>query len=312
MPRTIELQGHRGARGIRPENTLPSFEAAFDAGVTSVETDLHLTRDGVVVLTHDPFLTDRLCRGLSADAPLLAQRPAVRSLTLAQVRMVAADRNPDPARFPEQTAVETPAARLFAVERGMSSYTVPTLADLFAFAAAYAGPLGERAGKSPGQRARAGRVRFDLELKRVPFHPEYIGDDYLGTGPGLLERRILEVVRAAGVVARTTVRSFDHRCVGHLLALETGLMGAVLIEGMAPVRPGGLTWEVGATLYCPNYRFLDPEQVGEAHSAGARVLPWTANEENVWRRLLEMGVDGITTDHPDRLATCLREWGVGY
>ena len=86
MSRTIDLQGHRGARGLRPENTLPSFEAAFDSGVTSVETDLHLTRDNVVVLTHDPFLTGRLCRELSANAVPLENRPAVRALTLAQVR----------------------------------------------------------------------------------------------------------------------------------------------------------------------------------------------------------------------------------
>ena len=60
------------------------------------------------------------------------------------------------------------------------------------------------------------------------------------------------------------------------------------------------------------HSFLDAEQIGEVHAAGARVLPWTANEENIWQRLLEMGVDGITTDYPDRLAKCLREWGVGY
>src|ERR1700676_374017 len=82
----IDLQGHRGARGLRPENTLPSFEAAFDVGVTSVETDLHLTRDNVVVLSHDPFLSDRLCRTLSPDAVALVPQPAVSALTLAQIR----------------------------------------------------------------------------------------------------------------------------------------------------------------------------------------------------------------------------------
>src|SRR5271156_1474281 len=99
MVRIIDLQGHRGARGLRPENTLPSFEAAFDAGVTTVETDLHLTRDNAVVLTHDPFLTGRLCRALAADALPLSNRLSVRSLTLAQIRAYAADRNPGPARF---------------------------------------------------------------------------------------------------------------------------------------------------------------------------------------------------------------------
>src|SRR5262245_31234160 len=60
--RAFDLQGHRGARGLRPENTLPSFEAAFDAGVSTVETDIHLTADGVAVIFHDDTLSERLCR----------------------------------------------------------------------------------------------------------------------------------------------------------------------------------------------------------------------------------------------------------
>src|SRR6516165_9263120 len=108
MP-TFELQGHRGARGLAPENTLPSFERAFDVGVTSVETDLHLTRDGAVVLCHDPFLSERVH---SVKAP--PGRPVlVSSLTLDQLRTYPAAGNPDPGRFPEQEARVTPLAERF-------------------------------------------------------------------------------------------------------------------------------------------------------------------------------------------------------
>src|SRR5260370_13278756 len=259
MLRNFDLQGHRGARGLRPENTLPSFEAAFDAGVTTVETDLHLTRDGVVVLSHEAFLTGRLCRELSPEAVPLEDRPAVRGLTLDQVRLCAADRNPDPARFHDQTLDVTPLAQLFADGQGIHPFAVPTLADLFAFAAAYAGPLGERTGKTSAQRSRAGRVRFDLELKRVPFRPEYVGDDYIGTRPALLERQVLEAVRAADVAARTNVRSVAHRCVAQLLERQPAPPGALPIEAAAPLAPAGLAWEAKATLYCPDYEFLDGE-----------------------------------------------------
>jgi glycerophosphoryl diester phosphodiesterase len=312
MQRNFDLQGHRGARGLRPENTLPSFEAAFDAGVTTVETDLHLTRDGVVVLSHDAVLTGRLCRALAPNAVPLGERPAVRALTLEQVRLYAADRNPDPACFPDQSPDVTPLAQLFADDRGIHPFAVPTLADLFAFAAAYAGPLGQQAGKTVAQRSRAARVRFDLELKRVPFHPEYIGDDYNGTRFALFERQVLEAVRAAGVAARTNVRSFDHRCVAQLVEQEPALTGAVVVDGTAPLRPAGLAWEAKASIYCPEYTFVDAEVVAEAHAGGVRVVPWTANDAGVWQRLLEMGVDGITTDYPDRLAAWLREWGVTW
>src|SRR5437660_8899629 len=81
----FEIQGHRGARGLKPENTLPSFEAALDAGATSIETDVHLTRDGVSVLTHDPVISDRLFRLIPGSAsPPPSPHLLVRALTLAE------------------------------------------------------------------------------------------------------------------------------------------------------------------------------------------------------------------------------------
>ena len=96
MGNRFNLQGHRGARGLRPENTLPSFEVAFDVGVTSIETDVHLTRDGVPVLLHDATISDRLCRLLpAAGSPDPSRRPLVRQLTLAELLGYAAERNPE-------------------------------------------------------------------------------------------------------------------------------------------------------------------------------------------------------------------------
>src|SRR5262249_19767810 len=140
MPAFFDLQGHRGARGLKPENTLPSFETAFDLGVTTVETDVHLTRDGVPVIYHDAFLSDRLSRLLpGCSAPEPARRPPMSTLTLAQLPSYAADRNPDPGRFPRQDAAVTPLAQLFGRQQGFNPYAPPTLADLFAFTEAYAG-----------------------------------------------------------------------------------------------------------------------------------------------------------------------------
>src|SRR5438270_12447976 len=107
---TFHLQGHRGARGLKPENTLPSFEAALDAGVSSVETDLHFTRDGVVVLCHEPALDATL---FTPPAPDVIPT-VIAALTLAELRAWRADRSPDPVRFPNQDAVITPLARWFA------------------------------------------------------------------------------------------------------------------------------------------------------------------------------------------------------
>jgi glycerophosphoryl diester phosphodiesterase len=313
MPPFFELQGHRGARGLKPENTLPSFEAAFDAGVTAVETDVHLTRDGVPVLCHDPWLSDRLCRLLpGATSPDPRQRPLISSLTLAQFRGYRADRNPCPDRFPAQDAAVTPVAGLFAEHLGIDPYAPPTLADLFAFTASYAGAIGAHAGKRETQRAGAGAVQFDLELKRVPFRPEYVGDVFDGGAAGLLEQRLVEVVLAASVAVRTVVRSFDHRCVLAVRQLLPELRTAVLVAGTAPVAAAELARQAGATTYCPEFLCLDEAQVRELHAAGTRVVPWTVNNPTDLARLLDWGVDGVTTDYPDRMAKVLNSRGIAF
>ncbi len=176
---TFNLQGHRGARGLVPENTLPAFETALDLGVSSIETDIHLTRDSVPVLAHDPIVSARIFRLLPDSAsPDPARRPLLRHLTLAELRGYVADRNPDPSRFPGQRTVLTPMAEWYARQHHLHCYSPPTLTDLFSLWQAYVS-------SAAGPTDHARRVVFDLELKRVPFHAETDGE---------LERRVLEVV----------------------------------------------------------------------------------------------------------------------
>jgi glycerophosphoryl diester phosphodiesterase len=278
MPsRGFEVQGHRGARGLLPENTLPGFEIALDVGVASIETDLHLTKDDVVVLFHDARLPD-------------GDRPLLRSRTLEQLRSHHVG-NADP----------TPLAERFARERGIDPYGIATLAEFFDFVAAYAGA----ADKSAEQRAGASQLWFDLELKRVPFEPETIGDGFMGTTPALLERQVVAAIQQAGVLPRSRVRSFDHRCVRAIKQLEPTLATGLLIHETAPADIANLLAAAGAELYCPDYHFVDAEVVRQVHAAGMRIIPYTVNEPADWDRMIRLGVDGITTDYPDRLLALL-------
>jgi glycerophosphoryl diester phosphodiesterase len=297
MPLLFDLQGHRGARGLKPENTLPSFEVALDCGVSSIETDLHLTRDGVPVLSHDPVLADGA---------------AVAKLDLASLSDYQFDQNPNPKLFPLQEASVTPLAVWYATKYRMHPYAMPTLVDLFQFVAAYADDPGKGAGKTNEQRARAARLRFDLELKRVPSNPQAIGDAYTGTGPALLEERMVAAIRASGLAERTTVRSFDHRCVRFLRAMEPAVTGVALVADTALVDPGEVARRADAQIYGPSWEAIDKEQVESAHRSGVRVLPWTANAPEQWQHLLACKVDGITTDYPDQLASYLRVAGVAF
>ncbi len=313
MPPLFELSGHRGARGLRPENTLPSFEAALDAGVRSIETDVHLTRDGVPVLIHDARVTPHHFRpAQGAQVPHPTTLPPVAGLTLRQLQDYRADRNPDPRRFPDQEPVITPLASLFAESSGSEPYAVPTLGQFLAFVEAYVGEPGRTSGKSDQERARAGQVILDLELKRVPFRPERIGDTFDARQGGLLERQVLQVVESARLAGRTRVRSFDHQVLVAVHGVEPGVQTAILVARTAPFAPAEMVRAAGAGVYCPDFEFLDERQVKQIHAAGYAVIPWTVNDPEDWNRLLDWGVDGITTDFPDRLAALLLKRGIAF
>jgi glycerophosphoryl diester phosphodiesterase len=313
MHAVFELQAHRGARGLKPENTFASFEIAFDVGVSAVETDVHLSRDGVPILVHDAVISDeifQLIEGKACPPPGIGL--PVSSLSLEQLRSYRANRNPDPRRFPAQNADVPPLATLFSSQRNLDPFTPPALLDLFEFVSSYGGELGRQAGKTPEQQRQARRVRIDLELKRVPFRPERINDDFDGEHPGLLEREVAKAIRSADAMALTSVRSFDHRSVRAIKQLEPGLATAVLVTGTAPVDLGSLVRSAGAQTYCPDYLFLDEAQVREAHHEGIRVIPWTVNDPSDCLRLLDWGVDGVTTDFPDRIGALLHERGIQF
>lgn len=298
-----EVQGHRGARGLLPENTLPSFEIALDLGVTSIETDVHLTKDDEAVLFHDPRLTDRLCSARPGHAPPdVATQPLVRSLTLTELRGY---------RIGGPALPATLLAAHFARERNLDPYGIPTIGEFLEFALAYAGPIGAELGKTATQRERAGRLWIDLELKRVPFTPETIGDGFDGTTPALLERTVVTALRQAGLVNRARVRSFDHRSVRALRRLEPALATGLLVHQTALAEIGKILEAGQADLFCPDYEFVDAEIVHQVHAAGKRILPYTVNEPNDWARLLDWGVDGVTTDYPDRLLQWLADREVG-
>src|SRR5262249_41746879 len=158
-------------------------------------------------------VSPRLCRRRRGGAaPDPATEPLVGSLTLAELRGYVADRNPDRKRFPNQDRAVTPLARAFARQYGIDPYTPPTLEELFQLARQHAHP-----------------VVLDLELKRVPSRPEFIGDDFDGEVAGPLEKRVVDLVWAAGLGERARVRSFDHRSVRAVRRYKNDMTTAVLI-----------------------------------------------------------------------------------
>ena len=280
----FDLQGHRGARALAPENTLAAFERALEIGVTTLETDVHLSADGVLVLSHDPAINPDLARD-AQGAWLAARGPLLRSLTLAQIQAY------DVGRLKPGTAY----ARAFPSQQAADGQRIPTLAALFALV----------------RQLGADAVRFNIEIKMNPHKPDE-------TPPHeRIVDALLAAVKSAGMEGRVTVQGFDWRALQRVQQLAPGLPTAYLsAQGPRFDTVSDGAWTAGArladhgtlpkmvkasggTLWSPNFNDLSEALVNEAHTLGVRVLPWTVNDPADMERLIGWGVDGLITDRPD-------------
>jgi glycerophosphoryl diester phosphodiesterase len=296
----FDLQGHRGARGLAPENTLAAFAKAQAIGVTTLETDIAVTRDGVLVISHDPFLNPDIVRGPDGNW-LSAQGPTIRTRTLAELKRYDIGRL-DPKsnyakQFPEQQAVDG--------ER------FPTLTEVFEIA---------KKGERP--------LRLNIETKITPDAPDATVD------AETFARLVVDAVREAGFAQRVTIQSFDWRTLVHAKRLAPEIETVCLTietDGNDTVRrqsPGPSPWHAGLKLsahdgslprlvraagcgtWSPFWRNVTPALVAEAHALDLKVLPWTVNAPADMGRLVDMKVDGLITDYPDRLRKVMAEKGL--
>ncbi len=289
----MEVQGHRGARGLKPENTLPAFETALDFLVPTLELDLHLTADGHLIVWHDPEVDARKC-GLSGTATGAPDPDArirdpqalrVATMTLSVIEQYQCNRNPDVGNLPAQDSEPTALAG--------EDFGIVELEELFDFVDTYA----SSPEKTDEQRANAATVRFNIETKRDPGDPSAIGDDFDGINPGEFERTLLDEISQRQLEARVSVQSFDHRSLWAIRSIRPDITLVALTRREVPDFEDLATR--GATVWSPNWSVIDESLVSVAHSAGLEVIVWTVNEESDMLRLAELGVDGLITDRPD-------------
>lgn len=266
----IEVQGHRGSRGTHPENTLPAFEEALRAGVDVLEFDMGVTKDGVVIVSHDPNVNPVICLG--PDGKKLDKPVPIISLTLEELKKYDCGSLKNP-RFPEQVPV--PGTR------------IPTLDEVFAMV---------KASKAPA----AGRVGFNIETKIFPYEPS------LTPSPDRFAELVAAAVRRNGVEKRAVVQSFDARTLKALKKIAPEIRTAQLTyEELLDVLPA--LKAAGTDVWSPYFKWLTPEAVAEARAAGVPVVPWTLNEPKEWEFAVSLGVDAIITDYPARLIAWLKE-----
>lgn len=268
----IEVQGHRGARAVLPENTLAAFSYALSIGVDTLEMDLAVTEDDQVVVTHDLILDRKIC--LRQDGKKIRKDIPVASLTLKQLKTYDCGtlRNPR-----------------FKIQQTVPGERIPTLGEVF-----------QLVKLSPDQAAKT--VRFNLEIKGVPALVELTpeADRFVAL--------VLAVLEKHQMLDRVVVQSFDHRVLKAVRKVAPAVPTAALVGETLPDFVA-VARSAQASIVSPHRDWITREDVEALHAEGIKVIPWTANTPDEWDRLAAIGVDGIITDDPAGLIHYLKKKG---
>ncbi|NBC08979.1 MAG: glycerophosphodiester phosphodiesterase [Bacteroidetes bacterium] len=272
----FDWQGHRGARGLLPENTVPAFLKALEyPQVKTLELDLAVSQDSQLVVSHEPWMSHHICSHpdgrpvteAEEDELLIFQMP------YDSVRQYDCGSRGN-ARFPQQQA--QPAYK-------------PLLREVVQEAEAFA-----------KQQERA-LPRYNIEIK---LEPDY--DGVKAPGPQTFARLLLEEIKTLGIAERATVQSFDVRPLQQLHRMDSSITTALLID-----NPNGVAVNLQALgytpdIYSPYYKMVTANVVKTVHDRGMKIIPWTVNDTTAMKALIELGVDGIITDYPDRIRDVIK------
>jgi glycerophosphoryl diester phosphodiesterase len=275
--RQVEVIGHRGARGLFPENTIEGFRHALKLGVRSFELDVGMTEDGVVVVSHDLALNPNITRD-AAGQWLIGAGPLIHQLSFDALRSY------DVGRIRPRSGY----GLLHRAQVGCDEARIPALREVLKLSS---------------------EAIFIIELKT---DPRYSGQT---AAPEALADAVLAVVDEAGAAQRVVLESFDWRgprYVRHtrpefqlawLTRDETVRQATLWWDGVTPAKfnhsiPAAVAAQ-GGQIWAPIWGTLTRAQIDEAHDLGLRVMPWTVNRRAAMRRLIAWGVDGLITDRPD-------------
>lgn len=265
-----DLQGHRGARGLVPENTIPAFLEAIDHDVDTIELDVVVTADNKLLVSHEPWF-NHLISTKPDGTPVTEEEETgfnIYEMTYEETtRFDVGLRRQE--TFPDQQLMEV---------------TKPLLADAILAIEEYV----EEQGKNP--------VHYNIETKS---QPEWYGE--FTPHPQEFSQLLYDELSELGVLDRVIIQSFDPVTLVAMRRIDPSVTQAMLIyENVHALDPYINLLGYTPEIWSPFYEDITPELVAEVHERGMTIIPWTINETDEMVRLLDMGVDGIITDYPNR------------
>lgn len=296
----FEIHGHRGARGLRPENTLAGFDYAIALGVTALEMDVGISKDGVVVVCHDPYINPKLCLRKGGTVLPTAPLQLLKELTVQEIQKFdCGSLNPDPTYFTKQ--------------RSIPGERIPSLQEVFDLAEA----------KNP-------HIHYNIESKVNPLQPNDTAP------PNVFAEKLVDLITTHKLAERATIQSFDWSVLKFVKHLNPTIRTSALVAHQntsstlyhqgdpSPFLAGFKLEDFGGDIiallaatgfvdvFSPNFETLLPESstflqdISAFHQAGFSVIPWTVNTADRMQQFIQLEVDGLITDYPDVLLNVLK------
>ena len=268
----FDKQGHRGCRGLMPENTIPAMMKAIDLGVNTLEMDIVFTSDNVAILSHEPFFNHEITT--KPDGKFIDEKEEknynIYKMTFAEAQRYDVGLKPHP-RFPEQQKIKVSkpslAAMIDSVEACAASKNLP-------------------------------KVYYNIETKTDPatdktYHP----------APAAFVEMLMKVINDKGIADRAIIQSFDMRTLKYLHKKYPAIKTALLIEVTNKSSFRKQIKDLGFTpsIYSPEEKLVTPNLINECHERNIRIIPWTVDDKKRIKELKSSGVDGIISDYPNYL-----------
>lgn len=268
----FDIEGHRGCRGLYPENTIPAFIEALKLGVNTLEMDVVVSKDGQLVVSHDPYINCDIC--LYCENMKGKKEANIYKLNYEDIKKIDCGSKVNP-KFPEQK-------KMFAYK--------PLLKEVIDEVEKYI-----KANNLPP-------VQYNIETKSTPG-----GDDVEHPKPEVFAKMLYDVLKQKNILSRSIIQSFDARTLQVIHNTDANTKLALLVLDADGFKKNIKNLGFTPTIYSPNFILVNKKLVQQCHKAKVQIIPWTINEEDKMLKLQALGVDGLITDYPDKAIKVLRK-----
>ncbi len=271
----VDVQGHRGCRGLMPENSIPAFLKALELGVTTLEMDVVISGDHQVIVSHDPFFSHKFCKDAMGKEIVESdeRNHLIYQMSLSDIQKYDCGTRVNP-QFPSQVKIKT---------------YKPTLEEVFDVVERWI------------EKHELPLVQYNIEIKR---DPEYDGINH--PGPEEFVTLVLGVIHRHDMGKRVIIQSFDPESLQIVREADPTIKLAFLVyENSIDENMKRLSFT--PQIYSPLFELVDKDLVSKAHSDTMKVIPWTVNNPDHITKMLDLGVDGIISDYPDVVLKIIAE-----